>query len=117
MSTVNSIDWTDPLSLHHLRAGNNSLTGPIPDVIGPASSLQVLSLAGNGLTGTIPSSIGNAAQLISLDIGGNNVSGTIPASLGSISTLKYAAMPFNQLTGAQQQQRPLAACSCCQLLG
>ena len=41
-------------------AGNNNLTGSIPNVVAATSKLQVLTLYNNQLTGTIPSTIGNA---------------------------------------------------------
>ena len=83
-----------------MRAGNNNLTGPIPNQISPASRLQVLTLYNNQLTGTIPASIGNAQQLSNIDITNNAIFGTIPASLGNITTLKYAILKFNKLSGA-----------------
>ena len=54
----------------------------------------------NQLTGVIPASIGNARQLSNFDITNNAIFGTIPASLGNITTLKYAILKFNKLTGA-----------------
>lgn len=62
--------------------------------------VQVLTAYNNQLTGTIPSSIGNARQLSNFDITNNAIFGTIPASLGNITTLKYAILKFNKLTGA-----------------
>jgi hypothetical protein len=75
------------------------LTGSIPDVIGPASRLNVLTLYNNQLTGTIPASIGYAQQLTNFDITGNSIFGTIPASLGNLPNLKYAVLKFNKLSG------------------
>lgn len=60
----------------------------------------MLTLYNNQLTGTIPASIGNAQHLTNFDITNNAIFGTIPASLGNITTLKYAVLKFNKLSGA-----------------
>lgn len=82
-------------------AGNNNLTGSIPNVVPPSSKLQVLTVYNNQLTGTIPSTIGNAQHLQNFDITNNAIFGTIPPSLGNITELKYAILKFNKLTGGE----------------
>jgi hypothetical protein len=62
---------------------NNKLTGPIPDSLGNAHSLQILMFRGNELTGTIPSSLGALPYLVWMDASLNKLSGTVPSSLGT----------------------------------
>ena len=77
----------------------NSLSGPIPSLIGRLLYLVVLSLDNNQLSGTIPESIGNLSNLVELDLHNNQLSGSIPSSIGKLSHLVKLHLHNNRLSG------------------
>ncbi|KAL3505894.1 hypothetical protein ACH5RR_031276 [Cinchona calisaya] len=60
--------------------GNNSLTGPIPD-LSSLKILEILHLEDNKLGGEIPPSLGNAKKLHELFLQNNNLTGNVPSNL------------------------------------
>lgn len=90
-------DWSALAQLTSLKAGKNSLSGPLPEAL-PAA-LEMLSLAENELTGTLPSAYGDLASLHTLVLSKNQISGPIPAELGSATGLLYLTAIDNALTG------------------
>ncbi|KAL0427264.1 UNVERIFIED_CONTAM: Receptor kinase-like protein Xa21 [Sesamum latifolium] len=73
--------------------------GTIPEEIGNAPALQVLTLRQNSLVGTIPPSLGNLSNLEMIDLGGNNFQGSIPTELGHLSNLQELYLSFDNLSG------------------
>ncbi|KAL0315504.1 UNVERIFIED_CONTAM: Receptor kinase-like protein Xa21 [Sesamum radiatum] len=71
----------------------------IPEEIGNAPVLQVLSLRQNSLVGTIPPSLGNVSNLEMIDLGVNNFQGSIPTELGHLSNLQQLYLSFDNLSG------------------
>ncbi|CAL1413454.1 unnamed protein product [Linum trigynum] len=87
------------VSLSALDLSNNLFTGEIPSNLGMFPNLQILYLGRNELSGTIPSSIGNLTQLFELNISYNNLTGTIPSSITSITRLNSFDASQNRLSG------------------
>ncbi|KAK0588160.1 hypothetical protein LWI29_035220 [Acer saccharum] len=85
--------------LRVIRAGHNSLSGPIPPEIGECESLQVLGLAQNSLEGCLPSELQKLKNLTDLILWQNHLSGEIPPEIGNISTLELLALHENSFSG------------------
>ncbi|KAL0290738.1 UNVERIFIED_CONTAM: Receptor kinase-like protein Xa21 [Sesamum angustifolium] len=77
----------------------NITGGSIPEEIGNAPVLQVLSLRQNSLVGTIPPSLGNVSNLDMIDLGVNNFQGSIPTEVGHLSNLQQLYLSFDNLSG------------------
>ncbi|KAK7859153.1 putative leucine-rich repeat receptor-like serine/threonine-protein kinase At2g14440 [Quercus suber] len=67
-------------ALTNIWLGNNSLTGPIPD-LSSLKMLETLHLEGNQFSGSIPSSLGDIKGLRELFLQNNNLTGTVPNNL------------------------------------
>ncbi|XP_022680049.1 receptor-like protein 2 [Setaria italica] len=114
--------------LQVLRAGQNNLSGTIPDEVFNASLLEhlslpniglegkfdgenviklqnlaVIDLGGNQFSGKIPDSIGQLKRLQELHLDCNNLSGELPASLGTCTDLKIVNLKGNNLNGQLRQ--------------
>jgi Leucine-rich repeat (LRR) protein len=83
-----------------LKAGNNNISGALPDDLFHATSLEYLSFANNGLQGTINGSlIIKLSNLVFVDLGWNRFSGKIPNSIGQLKRLKELHISSNNLSG------------------
>ncbi|KAM3755178.1 hypothetical protein ACB098_02G020800 [Castanea mollissima] len=67
-------------ALTNIWLGNNSLTGPIPD-LSSLKMLETLHLEDNQFSGSIPSSLGDIKGLRELFLQNNNLTGTVPNNL------------------------------------
>ncbi|KAL0427260.1 UNVERIFIED_CONTAM: Receptor kinase-like protein Xa21 [Sesamum latifolium] len=83
----------------YISLSRNQFTGRIPEEIGNAPVLQVLTLRQNRLVGTIPPSLGNLSNLEMIDLGVNNLQGSIPTELGHLSNLQELYLSFDNLSG------------------
>ncbi|MBT2162090.1 T9SS type B sorting domain-containing protein [Zobellia sp. KMM 6746] len=80
-----------------LMAGE--LTGPFPDFLFSLDKLQVLNLAQNNFNGFLPDNIGNLKELSTLQLEFNQFTSEIPLSLTTLSNLKTLNLNANALTG------------------
>ncbi|KAB2605625.1 receptor-like protein 2 [Pyrus ussuriensis x Pyrus communis] len=85
--------------LQILRAGDNNLSGSLPEDIYNATKLVELALPLNSLNGAISERIANLANLTILDFYFNNLSGVLPVNFGKLSKLKFMNFDFNNLEG------------------
>ena len=83
-----------------LELPSNSLSGPIPAVVGDLAGLEVLDLSRNWLTGEIPAALESLTALRTLDLSGNGLRGEIPADLGGLTALTTLDLSSNDLDGA-----------------
>ncbi|KAE8077007.1 hypothetical protein FH972_015616 [Carpinus fangiana] len=81
-------------ALTDIWLGNNSLTGPIPD-LSSLKRLQTLDLGDNQFSGEIPSSLGNINSLRELFLQNNNLTGLVPNNLNGKSGLNLRISPGN----------------------
>ena len=82
-----------------LELPSNSLSGPIPAVVGDLTGLEVLDLSRNGLTGEIPAALESLTALRTLDLSGNGLTGEIPSDLGDLTALTTLDLSANDLGG------------------
>lgn len=66
--------------LNEILLGNNSLSGPIPD-LSSLKLLEILHLEDNQFSGEIPPSLGDINRLRELFVQNNNLTGQVPKSL------------------------------------
>ena len=76
-------------SLQSVDLSHNGLSGPIPETVGSAQSLEKLVLAYNYLNGTLPRSIGKLKNLIFLSLYGNSLIGEIPSEFDALRNVEY----------------------------
>lgn len=74
--------------------GNNSLTGPVPD-LSSLKMLQILHLEDNQFSGEIPSSLGDIKSLRELFLQNNNLTGQVPNNLKGKPGLNLRTSPGN----------------------
>ncbi|KAK1436214.1 hypothetical protein QVD17_01992 [Tagetes erecta] len=100
-------------SLKYLKVldlGKNELSGPIPSEIGNLVSIVTINLESNGLTGELHFKLGNLQNLKDLRLDRNKLQGTIPGAYSNasgenkqgfcrLSSLKFADLSYNFLTG------------------
>ncbi|MCL7037329.1 hypothetical protein MKW94_022600 [Papaver nudicaule] len=91
-------------ALTKIMLGNNSLTGPIPD-LSSLRSLQRLHLQKNQLTGTIPSTLGDIGSLRELFIQNNFLTGQVPNNLMRKPGLSFRFSPGNNFSSASPSSR------------
>jgi Leucine-rich repeat (LRR) protein len=76
-------------ALRVLESRYNSPSGPLPDELFNASSLEYLSFSNNGLHGVLDGArIINLKNLCHLDLGNNMLTGKIPDSIGQLKRLQ-----------------------------
>ncbi|XP_038876012.1 putative leucine-rich repeat receptor-like serine/threonine-protein kinase At2g14440 [Benincasa hispida] len=85
-------------ALSGLWLGNNSLSGPIPD-LSTLKLLEIVHLEDNNFSGEIPSSLGNLPRLQELFLYNNNLTGEVPQSLTNNERLDLRIFPGNHLLG------------------
>uniref|UniRef100_A0A0A0KI45 Malectin-like domain-containing protein n=2 Tax=Cucumis sativus TaxID=3659 RepID=A0A0A0KI45_CUCSA len=85
-------------ALSGIWLGNNSLSGPIPD-LSTLKLLEIVHLEDNNFSGEIPSSLGNLARLQELFLYNNNLTGEVPQSLTNNERLDLRIFPGNHLLG------------------
>ncbi|XP_020582295.1 tyrosine-sulfated glycopeptide receptor 1 [Phalaenopsis equestris] len=98
------------LLLTELQAGNNNLSGPIPQDLFDMTSMQRLSLPFNQLSGNIDGKL--ITKLVNLeffDLSCNQLSGKLPASISQMTSLEQIVLYGNQLSGALPPE--LASCT------
>uniref|UniRef100_A0ACD5Z6P1 Uncharacterized protein n=1 Tax=Avena sativa TaxID=4498 RepID=A0ACD5Z6P1_AVESA len=99
--------------LRVLKAGHNNLSGPLPNELFDASSLEYLSLPDNALHGVLDGAqIVKLRNLATLDLGGNNFSGKIPDSIGQLKRLEELHLGQNNMSG----ELPSALSNCTNLI-
>ncbi|PQM33290.1 tyrosine-sulfated glycopeptide receptor 1 [Prunus yedoensis var. nudiflora] len=81
-------------------AGYNRLSGPLPEDIYNATTLEEISLPSNALHGGISDEIVNLTNLTILELYVNQFSGMLPMNVGKLSKLKLILLHFNNLTGS-----------------
>lgn len=84
-------------ALSNILLGNNSLSGPIPD-LSPLKALAILHLEKNQLRGTIPPSLGNMDTLRELFLQENKLTGQVPSSLTGRPELDLRLSPGNSFS-------------------
>jgi Leucine-rich repeat (LRR) protein len=83
-----------------LKAGHNALSGPLPDELFNATSLEYLSFPNNGLEGILDGGqIINFRNLVHLDLGGNRLNGKIPDSIGELKRIEELHLNHNNMYG------------------
>ncbi|VVA25659.1 PREDICTED: receptor [Prunus dulcis] len=87
-------------TLQVFRAGNNNLSGLLPEDIYNATTLQEIVLPVNLLHGTISDRIVNLTNLAILNLYYNQLSGVLPFHIGKLSKLKLILLHFNYLEGS-----------------
>ncbi|PQQ07928.1 receptor-like protein 2 [Prunus yedoensis var. nudiflora] len=93
--------WTrEVFKLQVFRAGYNRLSGPLPEDIYNATTLEEISLPSNALHGGISDEIVNLTNLTILELYVNQFSGMLPMNVGKLSKLKLILLHFNNLTGS-----------------
>ena len=77
----------------------NSITGPLPQVIGTMTTLQHLSFAMNALSGDLAGLdfLGNLTNLNFLSLNKNALTGTVPASWAGLKQMVEFDVSFNQV--------------------
>ncbi|CAI9095374.1 OLC1v1031313C1 [Oldenlandia corymbosa var. corymbosa] len=85
--------------LKALRAGFNSLSGPLPQDIYKLSALQELSIPGNKLNGSLSNEIVNLKNLTIFAPYGNELAGIIPPDIRQLSNLKILQLHVNKFRG------------------
>ncbi|KAK3035445.1 hypothetical protein RJ639_032870 [Escallonia herrerae] len=86
-------------ALHHLIAGNNQISGNIPEAIEKLVGLQRLVMSRNSITGEMPAGIGKLKQLVDLRLFDNKISGVIPSSIGNLTQLRRLYLHTNNFGG------------------
>ncbi|GAB2266580.1 hypothetical protein Dimus_001576 [Dionaea muscipula] len=84
-------------AISRILLGNNSLSGPIPD-LHMLKFLQILDLRNNQFSGTIPASLGDISSLKELHLQNNELTGTIPSNLIGKHGLNFTFSPGNHLS-------------------
>jgi len=80
--------------------GHNNLSGPLPDELFNATSLQYLSFPDNSLHGLLDGAhLMKLKNLVNLDLGGNTLNGKIPNSIGQLKRLEELHLDNNNMTG------------------
>ncbi|KAI5334402.1 hypothetical protein L3X38_024535 [Prunus dulcis] len=85
--------------LQVFRAGYNRLSGPLPEDIYNATTLEEISLPSNAFHGDISDEIVNLTNLTILELYVNQFSGMLPMNMGKLSKLELILLHFNNLTG------------------
>jgi hypothetical protein len=100
-------------ALRVLKSRYNSPSGPLPDELFNASSLEYLSFSNNGLHGVLDGArIINLKNLCHLDLGNNMLTGKIPDSIGQLKRLQELHLCRNQMSG----ELPSAVSNCTDLV-
>ncbi|GKV31247.1 hypothetical protein SLEP1_g39958 [Rubroshorea leprosula] len=86
-------------SLQFFQVYANQLTGSIPQWLGNASSLIVLSLGENHFHGSIPTELGRLGKLKHLQLVDSNLFGSFPLPILNLSSLNYLSIAVNQFYG------------------
>ncbi|KAK2974614.1 hypothetical protein RJ640_025908 [Escallonia rubra] len=86
-------------ALHQLIAGNNQISGNIPEAIEKLVGLQRLVMSRNSITGEMPAGIGKLKQLVDLRLFDNKISGVIPSSIGNLTQLRRLYLHTNNFGG------------------
>ncbi|GKV51592.1 hypothetical protein SLEP1_g58229 [Rubroshorea leprosula] len=81
-------------SLQFFQVYANQLTGSIPQWLGNASSLIVLSLGENHFHGSIPTELGRLGKLKHLQLVDSNLFGSFPLPILNLSSLNYLSIAF-----------------------
>jgi hypothetical protein len=102
-------------NLRELWIATNDFSGPLPETIEEAKSLEVIYLwvEENGkFSGTIPSSLYNMKQLKQLSLSGHAFSGIIQSEIGNLNKLTELKINDNEFTGTLPSEMGL-----CEQLG
>ncbi|XP_052204998.1 LOW QUALITY PROTEIN: probable inactive receptor kinase At5g67200 [Diospyros lotus] len=91
-----SLSRIDQLRVLSLR--NNSLAGPVPDLVG-LFNLKSLFLDHNFFSGSFPSSLLSLHRLLFLDLSHNNLTGSIPPEVTGLDLLNYLRLDENRFNG------------------
>ncbi|KAL6195057.1 hypothetical protein ACLB2K_030679 [Fragaria x ananassa] len=82
------------------RAGNNNLSGILPEDMYNVTTLEQISLPQNSLYGVLSHGILNLTNLAILDLHFNQFNGMLPLHFGKLSKLKLLLLHFNNLRGS-----------------
>lgn len=89
------------LLLREFHAGNNNLSGPIPQDLFDMTSMRHLSMPFNQLSGNINGTlITNLVNLEFLDLSNNQLSGKLPATISQMPFLEQVVLYGNNLSGS-----------------
>lgn len=89
LSNFTSINWV-------LHLNGNQFTGPIPDLSGLSSAVQVY-LHGNQLTWPIPATLAGLTSATHLELSSNQLTWPIPTQLSSLTNLSVFSVAVNNL--------------------
>ncbi|KAM5549542.1 hypothetical protein ABKV19_000792 [Rosa sericea] len=81
-------------------AGNNNISGTLPEDMYNVTILEKISLPLNSLYGVLSDGILNLTNLAILDLHFNQFSGFLPLHFGKLSKLKLLLLHFNNLKGS-----------------
>lgn len=82
-----------------ITIGFNKLSGSIPDVFVPNTSLAWFTAPSNQLTGNIPASMGSLSNLYMLNLTDNRLSGPLPSTIGNAPNLMHVIARSNSISG------------------
>lgn len=88
--------------MHTLWSSNpgfNKLSGSIPDVFVPNTSLAWFTAPSNQLTGAFPATFGNLSNVFMVNLTDNRLSGPLPSSIGSAPNLMHVIARSNNISG------------------
>ena len=88
-----------PKRLKFLYLNDNLFNGTIPQ-LSNLTDLEELALHNNSLHGSIPSELGSCSSLTYAYLGFNALSGTVPTSLANLTNLKGLMLSQNNLSGS-----------------
>ncbi|CAI7778158.1 unnamed protein product [Closterium sp. NIES-53] len=87
-------------SIMHLAAGNNQLSGSIPDSLTLLTALTFLDLGYNELSASLPSSLLSLPRLAEARLRHNSLAGSFPTGTAASTKLTFLDISWNELRGS-----------------
>jgi len=87
-----------PCELTSLVLSGVGMTGSLPDILSPLSTMHTLVISENELTSLLPETAGDLTGLRTLSLGDNDFSGPIPPSYSRLTSLRILDLKGNRLS-------------------